>query len=130
MGGRGSSSGVSNKGKAYGTEYETLYQSRNIKFVRVNEGSITAPMETMTKGRVYVTVDKNNKPKHITYYDKQLKRKKQIDLSHVHYVNGKAEQPHTHKGYFHDEKGTYTPSSKESKMIDRVMRIWYNKNNR
>ena len=37
MGGRGSSSGVSVKGKAYGTEYTTLHESGNIKFVRYND---------------------------------------------------------------------------------------------
>ena len=30
MGGRGSSSGISDKGKKYGTEYHTVYQSGNI----------------------------------------------------------------------------------------------------
>ena len=57
MGGRGSSSGMSDSGKKYGTEYTTLYQSGNIKFVRYKNGSATAPVETMTKGRVYVTVN-------------------------------------------------------------------------
>ena len=52
MGGRGASSGISEKGKSYGTEYETLYQSGNIKYVQYNNGSATAPMETMTKGRI------------------------------------------------------------------------------
>lgn len=31
MGGRGSASGMSDKGKPYGTEHETLYQAGNIK---------------------------------------------------------------------------------------------------
>lgn len=57
MGGRGSSSGISDKGKKYGTEYRTVYQSGNIKFIKINKGAATAPMETMTKGRVYVTLD-------------------------------------------------------------------------
>lgn len=47
MGGRGSSSGMSDSGKKYGTEYTTLYQSGNIKFVRYKNGSATAPVETM-----------------------------------------------------------------------------------
>lgn len=51
MGGRGSSSGMSDK--PYGTEYETLYQSGNIKFVRYKNGAATTPAETMTNGRVY-----------------------------------------------------------------------------
>lgn len=53
MGGRGSASGMSDKGKPYGTEYETLYQAGNIKYVRYRDGSTTAPMETMTKNRIY-----------------------------------------------------------------------------
>ena len=58
MGGRGSSSGVSVKGKAYGTEYTTLHESGNIKFVRYNDSkSSKTPIETMTNRRVYVTID-------------------------------------------------------------------------
>ncbi len=129
MGGRGSSSGMSNSRRIYGTEYRTLMQSGNIKFISVNEGSNNAPMETMTKGRVYVTIDTNtNQPKYITYYDKNNKRSKQIDLRHYHNVNGMLEKPHVHKGYEHNERGDYKPSIKESKMIDRVLKIWYNKN--
>lgn len=33
MGGRGSSSGISDKGKKYGTEYHSVYESGNIKFL-------------------------------------------------------------------------------------------------
>ena len=50
MGGRGSSSGMSDKGKRYGTEYTTLYKAGNIKFVRYNDASSAkTPMETMTR---------------------------------------------------------------------------------
>ena len=52
MGGRGASSGISKKGKIYGSEYHTILKSGNIKFVKYNEGNTTAPMETMTKGRI------------------------------------------------------------------------------
>ena len=70
MGGRGASSGVSNKGHKYGTEYRTLLKSGNIKFVKSNEsGSTKTPMETMTKGRVYVTVNNKNELTAITYYN-------------------------------------------------------------
>lgn len=44
FGGRGASSGLSDKGKKYGSEYKTLYQTGNIKFVSYNNGSATAPM--------------------------------------------------------------------------------------
>ena len=50
MGGRGASSGISKAGKVYGTEYNTIYQVENIKFIVQNEKtSIKTPMETMTK---------------------------------------------------------------------------------
>lgn len=76
MGGRGSSSGISASGKKYGTEYTTLYQSGNIKFVRYNNGSATAPMETMSKNRIYATIDYNGNVKYISFYDKENKRYK------------------------------------------------------
>lgn len=130
MGGRGSSSGISNKGKPYGTEYTTLYQSENIKFVRYNGGSATAPMETMTKGRVYVTVDGQNNLKAITYHDTENKRNKQIDLDKPH----QGMQPHTHHGYFHNEndspKGAAKLTTEERKMVDRVKKVWYIRNNK
>ena len=83
MGGRGSSSGVSEKGKTYGSEYTTVYQSGNIKFIKINEGNITPPFETMTKGRVYVTVSNQNKLKSVVYYDKHNKRHKQVDMDQI-----------------------------------------------
>lgn len=123
MGGRGASSGVSEKGKKYGTEFRTLYKSGNIKFVKYNDSTAAkTPQETMTKGRVYVTVNNLNKPISITYYDRNNKRERQIDLEHSH--NGK--QPHTHHGYNHDENGTTGLSVKERKMVDRVTELWYN----
>ena len=126
MGGRGSSSGISDKGKAYGTEYSTLYQSGNIKFVRYNDStSAKTPMETMTKGRVYVTINAKDEVSSITYYDNTNKRKRQIDLTHAH--NGK--KPHTHHGYIHDENGTTGLTVEEKKMIDKVKNEWYNRYN-
>jgi hypothetical protein len=132
MGGRGSSSGISDKGKRYGTEYTTLYKSGNIKFVRYNDSTAAkAPMETMTKGRIYVTVNNEDELKYITYHDKNNKRFKQIDISgKEHPVNGKYILPHTHKGYEHGEKGTFELSEKEEKMVDRVKKTWYNKTNK
>lgn len=132
MGGRGASSGMSDKGKPYGSEYHTVYQSGNIKFVKYNDSSAAkSPMETMTKGRIYVTIATEkgvDKPKYITYYDKNNKRMKQIDLyGQEHKVDGKKTIPHTHKGYNHDEKGTFKPTPREQKMIDRVKKTWDNR---
>lgn len=129
MGGRGSSSGVSVKGKSYGSEYKSLLTYGNIKFVVPIEGSTTAPMETMTKNRVYVTLDKTGEPKFISYYDSENKRKKQIDLQHLH----KGVKPHTHHGYEHNEndsaKGAANLTTKERKMVDKVDEVWKEKKN-
>ena len=40
MGGRGASSGISDKGKKYGTEYKSLLSRGRIKFVRATEGAL------------------------------------------------------------------------------------------
>lgn len=131
MGGRGASSGIADNGKKYGTEYETLYKISNIKFVRYKDSnSAKAPMETMTKGRIYVTVNERNELSNITYYNNDNKRKKQIDLLHIH----KEMKPHTHHGYFHNEndgvKGATRVTKAEQKMIDTVIDIWYNKSDK
>lgn len=116
------------KGKSYGTEFSTLMRASNIKFVRYNDAkSAKTPMETMTKGRVYTTVNDANKITSITYYDEQGKRKKQIDLLHEH--NGKI-KGHVHKGYFHDEYGTSNPTPKEKKLIEFVKKTWLNSLNK
>lgn len=128
MGGRGASSGVSNKGKKYGTEYTTLLQSENIKFIKQNiDSSIKAPMETMAKDRIYVTLGQENMPKAITFYDESGHRTKQIDITgKPHKINGKWVLPHAHLGYYHDEKGTYTISKSDKRLIDKVMVSWNN----
>lgn len=131
MGGRGAGSGTSVRGKPYGSEYKTVCQSGNIKFVRYNEGKLaTAPMETMTRGRVYVTVNDNDTLKFISYYDAMNKRVKQIDLDRPH----KGASPHTHHGYEHSEndsaKGFANLTTEEKKMVDRVKRIWYNRHSK
>ena len=129
MGGRGASSGISKSGKPYGTEYTCVYQYGNIKFVKYNDSlSAKTPMETMTKGRVYVTVKDNNELIAITYYDDSGKRKKQIDLIKSH----KGMLPHTHHGYLHNEndgpKGATKLTVKEKKLVDKVEKLWQNKN--
>ena len=124
MGGRGSSTGISTKGKMYGTEYKSLLTSGNIKFVVPTANNTTAPMETMTKNRVYVTLDGNGDPKFISYYDQENKRKKQIDLDKPHF----GVSPHNHHGYNHNEndtdKGFAHLTTKEKAMVDRIINTW------
>ena len=129
MGGRGASSGMSDKGKAYGTEYRTVLKYSNIKFVKYNDSvSTKTPMETQTKGRVYVTVNANDELMSITYYNADGKRTKQIDLLKKH----KGMWPHTHHGYIHNEndgpKGATRLTPKEKRMVETVTELWLNRN--
>ena len=132
MGGRGAASGASvrdGKVYVYGTEYRSVLEIKNIKFVVNNEGEARTPMETQTQGRIYVTINSNNDIKAITFYDKDGKRKRQIDVSgKPHEINGKSELPHTHNGYFHDENGTRALTPSEKRFVDIVKRLWYNRN--
>mgnify|MGYP007046004552 FL=1 len=73
MGGRGTSSGISEKGNKYGSQYHTILEYENIKFVKANSRNSESLFETMTDGRVYVTVGGNDSLK-ITYYDELNKR--------------------------------------------------------
>lgn len=127
FGGRGASSGISEAGKPYGSEYRSLLTVGNIKFVKYKGGSATAPLETMTKGRVYVTINIDNEPKYISYYDRTNKRYKTIDLDKPH----KGLSPHVHHGHEHNEndgpKGATRLSIKERKMVDIVRKLWYNR---
>ena len=50
FGGRGASSGISEKGNAYGTQYKILLEYENIKFVTNAGKNYEALMETMTNG--------------------------------------------------------------------------------
>lgn len=131
MGGRGSSSGMSvdkhgNPKNPYGSQYHTLLQSGNIKFVKKNNRNSESLMETKTRGRVYVTVGGNDLLQ-IIYFDNKNKRNKTIDLKPPTH-NGLL--PHVHKGYEHKEnsgpKGASKLTSEEKKMVDRVRKIWNN----
>lgn len=124
MGGRGASSGISQQGNKYGTQYRTVLTEGNIKFVtKVNRQSETL-METMTKGRVYVTVGGEDLQK-IIYFDNDNKRVKEINLDHTH----EGMKPHTHHGYIHAEndgpKGAANLTPEEKRMVDRVEKLWY-----
>lgn len=129
MGGRGASSGISDGGKKYGTQYRTILSEDNIKFVTKIERNSETLMETMTSGRIYVTVG-GEELKNIIFFDENNKRIKQIDLDHYH----KGEKPHRHDGYLHnelnDETGFAKLTDEEKKLVDRVNKIWENYLNR
>lgn len=137
MGSRGAASGLrydkhkgySSYGKKYGSEYHTVLQVGDIKFIKSNNGNATAPMETRAgHKRIYVTLNNKNMPKFINSYGKNGKRIKQIDLSgHAHSVNGKKiNPPHTHLGYIHLEGGTRSLTKGERNLVDKVRKAWDN----
>lgn len=124
MGGSGAAIG---KGKnPYGTEYTTVYQQGNIKYITRNQGDASAPLETQTSGRVYATLNSTGEPAFISYYDKANHRSKTIDLRHYHVIDGKPTMPHTALGYYHNGLvRNLTP--KEQKMVERVLKTWRNR---
>lgn len=108
----------------YGTQYRTLLTDGNIKFVtKINRQSETL-METMTRGRVYVTVGGDDLQK-IIYFDNENRRIKEINLDHTHKGMG----IHVHHGYEHSEndgpKGAANLTPEEKRMVDRVRKLWY-----
>ena len=129
MVGRGASMGMSKRGNKYGSQYRTILQSGNIKFVEPRPGATESLLETMTKGRVYVLVGSKGL-KNITYFDKTLKKTKRIDLDHSH----KGLKPHVQHGYYSNEidikngvkKGATKLTPQETKMVARVKQLWDN----
>lgn len=122
MGSRGASAGIADNGKRYGTEFTAKAQFGEVKFVVANQKNVTPPMETMTKGRIYATLDKDGDIKHITYYDTEGDKVRQVDLK------GKAHNgvnpPHTHNGYEHD--GGFYPgiTERDQKKIESIIEWW------
>lgn len=135
MGGRGASIGTKyyydgKKWRMYGDEYQSVHTAGNIKFlVNKDSNNTKAPMETRTKGRVYVTLNKKDgKPQYVTYYDKKNKKFKQIDVHknhrHIDPELGDLGKEHTHKGYLHSENGSRKLTAKERKLVAKIKQEW------
>lgn len=125
MGSRGASSGISDKGNKYGSQYDTIHEEGNIKFIKKKTRQSEDLLETMTRGRVYVTVG-GDQLMAITYFDTDNKRSKVLHLDHAH----DGVQPHEHDGYYpitvNGRKQYRKPNAEEQAMIDRVTEIWNN----
>ena len=122
MGGRGAASGISHKGDVYGTEFTTLLQHDNIKFVRYNHSKLAkVPRETMSaeKDRVYVAVNRDDVLKTITFYGKDGRLRRQIDLEHAHHHGF---SPHVHEGYDHSKARELKKGDKA--YVQKVRRLW------
>jgi hypothetical protein len=126
MGGRGAASGVSVKGYEYGTEFKSLISVDNIKFVQYQlEKNAKIPEETMSSGRnrVYAIVNQQNILKSITFYNKEGKLRRQIDLDHEH----NKQSPHVHAVKISADLREIVPLSKSDKAyIEKVRKIWAN----
>lgn len=129
MGGRGSRSGISKY--KYGENFNLLFQYNNIKFVRDNKkSSSSSPIESMTKHRVYVSVDRNNNLRTVSFMDKDGERYKRIDLKgNAHIQNGeRISTPHVQFG---KERAYFTRklSKKEKRLIYKINKVWREFNN-
>lgn len=76
MGGRGASSGISEKGNPYGSQFHSIIDtngkplvSGNIKFIESNSRESESLFETRTKGRIYALVGGKDLLK-IVYFDR------------------------------------------------------------
>ena len=123
MGGRGASSGMSAQGNAYGTQYHTLYQDGDVKYITKNARESEPLMETMTKGRIYATI-KGNEVKAVTFFDDDNKRNVLLEK------DKKTGDWHAHRGYFHNEYGgkahdDLTP--RENAILDDIIKKWNNR---
>lgn len=52
-----------------------------------------------------------------------------LDLDHYHKIEGKPVKPHTQYGYYHDGE-TRDLTTKERKMVDRIISLWENRNSK
>lgn len=126
MGGRGSSSGFSfdKNGKPknkYGSQYHTVLESGEIKFVTKNTRDSETLMETMTAGRVYVEVGGDDILR-IVFFDNDNKR------NHVIERDKRTDEWHTHNGYYHSEygKAQHEPLNDDDKRIlENIKNLWY-----
>lgn len=122
MGGRGASSGKSNKGNSYGSQYHTIIEIDNIKFVAKNNRQSEPLMETMTNGRIYVETGGEDLLR-IVFFDKNNKRNKVIER------DKRTRKWHVHEGYFHAENSVekHIPLSDSDKaIVAKAEKVWHN----
>ncbi len=123
MGGRGASSGKSDKGNPYGSQYHSLFSEDNIKFVTKNSRLSETLMETMTPGRVYVETGGDDLLR-VVFFDNSNRRNKVLER------DKRTGEWHVHEGYFHNEYGKDEHgnlSAADQAMIDKVETLWQNK---
>lgn len=124
MGGRGASSGKSIWGRKYGSQYHTVIQADNVKFVQKNSRKSESLLETMTPGRVYAEVGGKDLLR-IIFFDSENKRNRVIEH------DKRNNTWHVHEGYYHTEYSDNEHedlTERDKKILARVRSIWDNQN--
>lgn len=136
MGGRGAASPSGRYGKKnekiYGSEYHTVLEIGNIKFIKRNSGASSAPLETQINperkpnGRIYVNVSNDDKIRYISFYDQNGKKEKQWDVNDHEHRRGNINygRNHVHYGYEHNEKGDGVLTPEERRKAAEIFSLW------
>ena len=120
MGGRGASSGKSKKGNEYGSQYHTVLQDGDIKFVTKNSRSSEPLMETMTPGRVYVETGGDDLLRVISF-DEENKRNRVLER------DKRNDSWHVHSGYYHSEYGSDQHgelNQSDQELLAKIKDLW------
>ena len=117
------SSGISEKGNAYGSQYSTLYQSGNIKYVTKSTRDSEPLMETMTEGRVYAVVG-GDEVISVIYFDKNNRRAKEIDLTPPAHKSS-PERARLYGDYLYKVEITYSTDNRTAKKTGREKDFQY-----
>lgn len=121
MGGRGASSGLSKN--PYGSQYSTLLEHGNIKFVANTVKNYEPLMETLVPGRTYVQVGGEDIVR-IVFMGEKNKRYKVIEK------DKRTKEWHVHHGYLHAEESekAHDPlSAMDKAFLEKVNKIWHNR---
>lgn len=120
MGGRGARSGISKY--KYGTEYYSIGQIDNVKFIRQRKGSLRLPLETRNNNRIYFLLGNDDRLKKIGFYDSEGKQTVRIDVLGKSHKGVKT--PHAHDAYY-DENGFVKFS--DARNLSNKEKLIYNK---
>ena len=115
----------------YGDEFSTIAENKSLKVkVIINniENSASAPQESKVPNRIYASPKGNNPNEDLkiyTFIDENGRKYKTIERGN-HRIDGEITNPHTHKGFNHNEWGDAKPTQEELKMIASIDKWWYN----
>ena len=115
---------VQHKGNPYGSQYHTILEVENIKFVSKNSRQSEPLMETMTPGRIYVETGGKDLLR-IIFFDEENKRNRVLER------DKRDDTWHVHEGYYHTEYGQKDHENlteNDKKLLEKVKKIWDNHN--